>query len=459
MYPSPISWRWTSLLLEAPSLRPLGVVFYLAALAGAAGVAFGRATPMRLYALGYLIFNALLWLLTCLLIVTGQVWRGGPPAPYLDLMLYPLHALFAADLICRACLALSAALGRTTLQPKHIASYVVVVPWVVLVFWRPPFESRWKNYLSFPWPPERTPIVEFLEQRMALQPGQPFRGRVVNVAGGQFLPEFADAPFVGQHGYDAATALTLGNDHREYGFWYYNLPTLEDSNHSASPFFHLLMSRFLNPDGVWFFRVHETASLLQESILAQLGVRFVLTERPWPERTPVVAMDVRPANKQYLYELRDPNVAGRAATRVTVVRTAAEAVARMRSPDHDITTEAVLFEPLPQGELAPVSASRLDMHRGFATFSAQAPGRALLVLPLQFSRCLEFAWTSHDGNPPAAMRANLDQTAILFDGAVAGRITLRHGPFANPACRLHDMRDADRVELAAVAATGPRPPR
>src|SRR5262245_1447415 len=400
MYPSPISWRWTSLLLEAPSLRPLGVVFYVAALSGATAVMFEPATRLRPYAAGYLAFNGLLWLLTAALILTGQFWRGGPPAPYLDLMLYPLHALFAGRLLARASLRLSAARWGRHLTPNRIATCVLIAPWVVLLFWRPPFSSRWKDYLTFPWPPARTSIVEFLAPRIALQPGQPFRGRVVNLAGGRFMPEFGNAPFISQHHYDGGTALSLGNDHREYGFWYYDVPTLEESNHVASPFFHALMSRLLNPEGSWFFRVHETATLFDERVLASLGVRFVLTEQPLPDRRPVATIDVRWPDKQYLYALPDPNVASRSASRVTVVSSPAAALARMRSPDYDIRNEAVLLEPVSAGELSSVVESRLEVHRGFMTLSAQASGPALIVLPLQFSRCLQFQWTRHGGKPP-----------------------------------------------------------
>jgi hypothetical protein len=97
--------------------------------------------------------------------------------------------------------------------------------------------------------------------------------------------------------------------------------------------------------------------------------------------------------------------------------------------------------------LVPVARSRLEVNRGFLALSAEAPGRALLVLPVEFSRCLEFNWTSTTTLPPLAFRANLDQTAILFFGQIEGRMTLRTGPIVNPTCRLRDLQDAFRVEL------------
>jgi hypothetical protein len=213
----------------------------------------------------------------------------------------------------------------------------------------------------------------------------------------------------------------------------------------------VLMSRLLNPKGAWFFRVHEWASVFDAHVLSQLGVRYVLTEQPMPDRTPVFVMGLGASQKQFLYELADPNIAGRAATKVTTVRTAAEALARIRAPGYDIRDEAVLFEPLPEGALAPVNNSRLAVDRGFVTLSADATGRALLVLPLEYSRCLTFAWSNAGEAPPLTLRANFDQTAILFSGHVEGRIALRYGPLSNPTCRLRDLQDAARVDIGGIA--------
>jgi hypothetical protein len=245
-------------------------------------------------------------------------------------------------------------------------------------------------------------------------------------------------------------AFFLGNDHREYGLWFYNVPTLDETNHATSPFFHLLMTRLLNPEGALFFRPHETATLFEPWILALLGVRYVLTEELLLDRTPALEIEIAPTRKQYLYEIENANVSGRGVTSVMVVKTAAQAVARLRSAEMNPENEAVLFDALPPGPLVPVARSRLEVNRGFLALSAEAPGRALLVLPVEFSRCLEFNWTSTTTLPPLAFRANLDQTAILFSGQIEGRMTLRNGPIVNPTCRLRDLQDAVRVELGGA---------
>lgn len=451
MYPSSIDWTWPSLLLEKPALRPGGVCLYFIALLGGAVAAFGRVTPLRPFARGYLLFTALLWLVTAAMILAGLQWHGGPPGGYLDMMIYPLHALFAANLLY-VCLAQIA--DRFLRRPRLTfivgTMAIVLLPWSVLAFWTP-LHGQWRSYAAYPWPPQRTPIAGFLEHHIALHPGQPFRGRVVNLAGSRYAEtQLPNAPMINEHLYDLRTAYDLGSDQREYGFWYYDIPTLEESSPSTSPFFSVLMSRLLNPKGAWFFRAHEWASVFDAPVLSELGVRYALTDQPLPDRAPVLATNVDATNKQYLYELAKPNVSGRAATKVTTVRTAAEALERLRASGHDIADEAVLFNRLPEGPLEPVSNSRLTVGRGFVSISADAPGRALLVLPLEYSRCLTFDWRSTGGAPPLALRANFAQTAILFSGHLEGRIARAYGPFANPTCRLRDMQDAAQVDLGAV---------
>jgi hypothetical protein len=446
MYPSSVSWRSVSLLVE-DSRRPLGALFLIAAVLGGI-LTMIRASTRRLrrFSIGYLAFVGILWTLVVVLVATGGQWQG-PPISYLDFMIYPLHALFAARFLYYC---LERVPRIMTSLPSSVMLVAALLPWVALLVWAPPYQRPLlKNEIPFGWPPQRTAIVDFLEREIALRPDEPFRGRVVNIAGSRFAPEYVRSPFINQHNYDGMIAYYLGNDHREYGFWVYNIPTLDNTNHITSPFSHLLIARLLNPHGSIFTRAHETASVFEPKILAQLGVRYVLTEEQLSGRKPVLELEVVPGRKQYLYELDKPNLAGRSPTTVTVVKTADKAIARLSSPDIDFEKEAVLLEQLPEGPLVSVYRSRLGVERGALSLSAEASGRALLVLPLEFSRCLEFTWST-SAEEPLAVRANLDQTGILFSGRIEGRISLRHGPFANPTCRLRDLQDAKAVALGVA---------
>jgi hypothetical protein len=80
-------------------------------------------------------------------------------------------------------------------------------------------------------------------------------------------------------------------------------------------------------------------------------------DEPLPERAPVRELEMVPTRGQYLYELEDPNVSGRGVTHVILARTAAEALMQLRASAFDFHKGAVLFDPLPDDELAPVSAA------------------------------------------------------------------------------------------------------
>jgi hypothetical protein len=357
--------------------------------------------------------------------------------------------LFAALFVWRCLSALSA---RARRGPAAAMIIMLILPWGVLAAWSPPYDKPLlKNQIPFGWPPARTPVVNFLEDHIGLRPGTPFRGRTVNLAGTGWDPAYLHVPFVNQHDYDAMVLIFVGNDHRQYGLWYYNIPTLGEVSHTSSPFFYLVLSRLLNPAGVSFPRPHVSATLFKPKVLEQLGVRYVLTEQPIPGRDPALTMEVDPRHAQYLYELPNPNVRGRSATKITVAVDAADAIARLAATDMDFTREAVLFDALPAGALVPATESRLEVHAGFLALQAQAPGRSLLVLPVEFSRCLDFHWNSPGAEPPRVYRANLDQTAILFSGQIDVRIALRLGPYSNPFCRYRDYQDAVHVNLQAAA--------
>jgi hypothetical protein len=439
----PVNWHWGSFLVENPD-RHAGLLLLLVAALGAAITAWTGNTSLRRFSIGYLTFVTLTWTVTAVVTVTGVEWRG-PSVSYFDLCIYPLHCLFAALFVWRCLSALSA---RVIGRPAAAMMIMLILPWSVLAAWSPPYDKPLlKNQVPFRWPPSRTPVVDFLEEHIALRPGAPFRGRTVNLAGAGWDPAYVHVPFVNQHDYDAMVLTFVGNEHRQYGLWYYNIPTLEEVSHTNSPFFYLVLSRLLNPPGVLFPRPHVSATLFKPSILEQLGVRYALTEEPVSGRVPVLTMEVDPRHSQYLYELPNPNVGGRSATKITVAADAADAIARLAAPDMDFTREVVLFDALPAGPLLQATESRLEVHAGFLALQAQAPGRSLLVLPVEFSRCLDFHWNSPGAEPPRVYRANLDQTAILFSGRIDVRIALRIGPYSNPFCRYRDYQDALQVNL------------
>ena len=89
--------------------------------------------------------------------------------------------------------------------------------------------------------------------------------------------------------------------------------------------------------------------------------------------------------------------------------------------------------------------------RGAIRVQAESRGRSLLLLPVQYSRCLM------PSEPLTAklLPANLVQTAVLFQGNIDLRIHIEYGLF-RPGCRKRDLTDL--AELGIVDDKSAAPP-
>jgi hypothetical protein len=125
----------------------------------------------------------------------------------------------------------------------------------------------------------------------------------------------------------------------------------------------------------------------------------------------------------------------------------------MANPAFDFGKEVVLTDSLPDANWIPATKSRINVFRDHLELEAESDGRSILVLPVEYSHCLEFMLRSSASAPIEVRRANLEQTAIAFSRSVVGSIALHYGPFEHPDCRLADYRDAKVLALGAVPRT------
>jgi hypothetical protein len=238
-----------------------------------------------------------------------------------------------------------------------------------------------------------------------------------------------------------------GNDHRMYGLWYYNIPTLFESNQFSSPFFHLVNARLLNAPGALDVRSYETQSVVNDRIMELLGVRYLISDKLLPQRTSALHYRLVEGRDLYLYPLHAPNLAGYSVTQTRYAADAQEAINLMADRSLDLRETAVLTGDDKMPPLVPAASSSLLVERGGYGIEAFSPGTSLLVLPVEYSACLR-ADLSGTGVPaPRLLRANVAMTAVLFSGRLQGRISLRYGPFSS-ACRLRDWRAAEVLDLA-----------
>jgi hypothetical protein len=443
-YPRPGTLRDLSFFIAQHSRWPAWIV-YGVSLAGLLHAALRGGVAMRPMARGFLAFIGAELLLVILI---DQGWKG-PRIGYIDIFLYPFYCVFAAH-------GVAAAIGWVETRKNVVVGYsrtsvvaLCLLPWLVLVdYWPPPLERPLvRNLNPFIWPPAETPVSQFLARQIALKPGQPFRGRIASIAGSDFEPEWISAPLITQHNYDVGNLFLSGNDHRLYGLWYYGIPTLLELNQFSSPFFHLVNARLLNAPGSKDLRSYETQSVVNDKIMALLGVRYLLSDKLLPGRAPVLNHRLGEGRDLHIYSLPDPNLAGYAVTQTRHANDAQGAINLLADPSLDPRNVAVLTEAMQvPPPLVPARRSTLVVERGGYRVEAETAGTSLLVLPLEYSHCLRADLTTSGLIPPRLIRANLAMAAILFSGEVKATLKLRYGPLSS-GCRLADWREAEALRL------------
>jgi hypothetical protein len=122
----------------------------------------------------------------------------------------------------------------------------------------------------------------------------------------------------------------------------------------------------------------------------------------------------------WFYQLPNPNVGNFSPTHVVMAHSASEAVAQIISPTMRLDRDVVLMEPL-DAKLVPAEQGAIRFADGQVEVKAKSSGQSLLLLPLQYSHAL----VAHSTNGSIQLfRANLAQTAILFDGELNATISL-----------------------------------
>jgi hypothetical protein len=183
-----------------------------------------------------------------------------------------------------------------------------------------------------------------------------------------------------------------------------------------------------------------------KKILQALGVRYVFQSLPERDETrppddAVLRLQLGPttvAGQQFIqkvYEYSDSNVGNYSPTNVVIARDAPSMLQHLWTtsfdPRHSIILPERIEEPLIQA-----TSAKMFFERGAIRVQAESPGHSLLLLPLQYSRCLVL----REAAKAKLLPANLVQTAVLFQERIDARIYFEYGLFS-PGCRKRDIAD------------------
>lgn len=369
---------------------------------------------------------------------TSGSWTYPIPL-YFELILWPVYAIYAAETlvwIARLIPSLRWAYLRRAVP-------VIVIAAVLLLRFQP-IISRNDGFGHRPVPND---VTSTLEKTIALKSPGPFKGYAATFAG-YGGPNGPPADWITQIIHDDKFVRAIGTTMRLTYLWYHDIPTLEEYSPLTSPPFYAVTSRLLSRPSDRQTRNVLMLSYPNTPLLQSMGVRFVVSDEVLPapatERASASTAGVLPIR---LYELADPNRGDYSPTSVVKAATAANALTAMARPDFDFRRQVVLFEDAP-ASLVPAARATLTVAVGGYIVEAESRGTSLLLLPVQYSKCLE----SLDviGKAPRLLRANLAQVAVVFEGSV--RFLLRNGAnvIGRSWCRFQDTRDVVKLKIQDI---------
>jgi len=302
-------------------------------------------------------------------------------------------------------------------------------------------------------PASTGPILEYLVRHIGLKPGGEFRGYASTFLGAPDGLVAKAGAIVGEHAtfmtYRSARSIVFdhfGNSFQMMDLWNIGIPTLEEYGQSVSRQLYYFNRDLLAESGDHIDPVSAGIFLyrFRPLLLRALGVRFVIADGALvgPSTEHVMTQTGKGEAKLDLYEIKGANLGQFSPTEVTWAADYSSAVDALRQQT-DLENHVVMMGAREQyAGLASVSRSTLTAIVDGYQVSAAAPGRALALLPVQFSHCWKIENAVGLGSP-RVVRANIVQTGILFTGKIDLRLRFDFEPWRT-SCRLQDADDLRR---------------
>jgi hypothetical protein len=428
--------------------------FEVAVLAGAVVLAFTGLGAQRRYgaAIIFLLVSIHFYALLSTQLILGRLHTVS--TPYLMWAFFPLAApaaVAAGNVVAGRLLGRQAA--KSAWMPAVLSCFiaaVAVLAWVRMV---EPILPRLpgRGPLALPSiayvPANKGPIVDYLQRHIGLKPGDEFRGYATTFLGAPdgLVRKLTATPDdrMTYEAYVAAREILFdhfGNSFQMMDLWNNDIPTLEEYGQWVSKQMHYFNRDLLaeKQDQVDPLQASFLLYRFQPLLLRALGVRFVIADGTLAD--PLIELVATESGKAgakiNLYEIKGANLGQFSPTQAIWAGNYTKAVAALRE-QRDFENRVVLS--FGRADVVRASHSRLLAIRGGYHVMASAPGRAMLVLPIQFSYCWEVE-NSNDVTRPRIFRANIVQTGILFKDEVDIRLRLNFQPWS-ASCRREDARD------------------
>jgi hypothetical protein len=435
------TFYFASILFHWSSVGPVGPLIVVLAVVGAGLAAFDRSKPvLRIFGITLLTYlGTRLTFATAVILI--DFWRG-PAALYFEFFVIPLYAIFAASLLAK-CFAWIWRLSGWT--PVSSGTAILILAGVEGVIAIALASTTTNPDFRGVFPPQEPPIIRYIAGESKLDVGELFRGRTANLMG-RAVAEKID--WLTLHNIDGFMNLSIGNDLRLIGLHYYGIPGLFEYTPSMSPFFYAFTTRLLGVEGDQQARNVLVLRRINPEILKLLGVRFVVTDARYQGSATLRTTMQVGDRTLFLYELDDVNVGQYSPTRIVRRMTAPAILDYVEGNTFDPRNEVVAYAEVALD--VPLKAARgaeLTFLGAKLRIRAESDGTSILVLPLEYSRCLKLEATEGGGS---MFRANLLEVGIIFSKHIDAYLSLNAGAFLNSACRVRDFLDARSLLVGEI---------
>ena len=298
--------------------------------------------------------------------------------------------------------------------------------------------------------PAKTEIVDIIAEKSALQLGAPFRGYTVTYLSEKMMqvphsPNVKGSAQINRYigGRDYLLG-TYGTTFMEMDLWRRGIPTLEEYGQWISKQLSAYNLAFFSegsvPPVTNFLRVFE----VDFDLFRALGVRFIITDFNFKNQAGVVflaKMHQKDAVTMYLFEIQDTNLSTYSPTKaVWAENNNASVIEALKTQKKSLDDVVVVNEEL-DGPYVKATDGKMTLIRDGYRVSARSDGKSLLVLPIQYSKCLSIRnHAPSDGQSPRILRGNYLQTMVEFEGTLDASVELDFGLFWTSGCRLEDSK-------------------
>ncbi|MBO6784267.1 MAG: hypothetical protein JJ899_13500 [Alphaproteobacteria bacterium] len=314
--------------------------------------------------------------------------------------------------------------------------------------------TRFKGYEK-----ETPAVVLWLRDRVGVRNEDPFQGYVSTFWSEAFD---TDSPISGQirasglQYYRYALARhhfreRFGSTLTEYDLAHYGIPTFEEYGQWVTRQAQRFTTRFLvrSKDDVFptFLRIYRP----DRDIMALLGIRYLLSDANFDGEDGFKLLRTEHSifgDSVNLYELINPNLATYSPSRLLLAAPNEEQIFKLIEANRSRLSEVAIVTDMPTGAstLSPATNTELIVESDGFRFRGKSGGISAVVLPVQYSRCLDVT-SVHAGAPPLAMqRVNYLQTLIVFDREIDVSVEFDFGYVWKTGCRRSDSDELQALQ-------------